>query len=133
MIELNNMAFYAYHGVLPQERTVGGHFTISLRLSADIREACRTDDLTDTIDYAAVCAIVKSEMEQPSNLIEHVAARIGHSLLDAFPTLNSVEVRLCKLHPPVPDMEIAEACYTDTFVRPTSPPPFSLDPLMGIY
>ena len=116
-LELNNMAFYAYHGALPQERIVGGHYTVSLRLHADFSKACRTDTLTDTIDYAAVCAAVKDEMAQPSNLIEHVAARIAHRLLADFPTLVSIDVRLCKLHPPVPGMEIAEARFAATFSR----------------
>ena len=116
-LELNNMAFYAYHGALPQERIVGGHYTVSLCLHADFSDACRTDALTDTIDYAVVCAAVKAEMAQPSNLIEHVAARIARRLLADFPTLASIDVRLCKLHPPVPGMEIAEACFAATFRR----------------
>lgn len=116
-LELNDMAFYAYHGALAQERIVGGHYTVSLRLHADFNEACCTDALCDTLDYGAAAAIVRNEMAQPSNLIEHVAARIGRSLLAAFPQLASVRVRLCKLHPPVPGMEIAEACFVATFSR----------------
>ena len=116
-LELNNLICYAYHGALPQERIVGGRYTVSLRLHADLGEACRTDDLADTIDYAAVCVAVKTEMAQPSNLIEHVAARIGRRLLADFPTLVRVDVRLCKLHPPVPNMEIGEACFSASYLH----------------
>ena len=117
VIELNDIAFYAFHGALPQERIVGGRYTVSLRLHADFSEACRTDNLADTIDYAAVCAVVKAEMAQPSNLIEHVAARIAARLLTDFPTLTSVDIRLCKLHPPVSGIEIGSACFSATFSR----------------
>ena len=30
-IELEEMRFYAYHGVSPQERKVGNHFVVTLR------------------------------------------------------------------------------------------------------
>lgn len=117
MIELNDIAIYAYHGAFPQERTVGGHYTVSLRLHADFDAATRSDDLADTIDYSKAAAIVKAEMERPSNLIEHVSRRIAEHLLSAFPLLERVDVRICKLHPPVSGMEIAEACFSATFSR----------------
>ena len=117
MIELNDMTFYAYHGVFSQERTVGGRYSVSLRLHADFDAATRSDDLADTLDYASAATIVKAEMERPSNLIEHVSRRIAERLLDAFPQLDSVDVPICKHHPPVSGMEIAEACFTASFSR----------------
>ena len=116
-IELNGMTFHAFHGVFPQERTVGGRYSVSLRLHADVSAAFSSDDVADTLDYAAAAAIVREEMGHPSALIEHVAARIAHSLLEAFPRLACVDVRLCKLHPPIPGMEIDEACFSATFHR----------------
>jgi len=133
MIELNDMLFTAYHGALPQERTVGGQYRVSLRLDADVSAAYDTDALADTLDYAAAAAIVRDEMAQPSNLIEHVAARIGRSLLATFPQLSSVRVHLCKLHPPVPGMEIAEACFAATFSRRSNQSAHTPDPLTGVF
>jgi len=109
------MVFYAYHGAFSQERAVGGRYTVSLRLHADLSVACRTDALADTIDYSAVSTAVADEMQQPSNLIEHVASRIACRLLTDFPTLTSIDIRLCKQHPPIPGMEIAEACFSATY------------------
>ena len=117
-IELNGMTFHAFHGVLPQECIVGGRYTVSLRLHADVSAAFDSDDIADTLDYAAAAAIVREEMERPSALIEHVAARIAHSLLQAFPQLDGVDIRLCKLHPPIPGMEMDEACFSAAFHRP---------------
>ena len=44
-IRLRRMAFYAYHGVLPQERTVGGEYWVDLTLYPDnISLAVQDDD-----------------------------------------------------------------------------------------
>ena len=116
-LELNDMQFHAYHGALSQERIVGGQYRVSLRLHASFQTACCSDNLADTIDYAAIATAVKTEIDIPSNLIEHIVQRIGNRLLADFPQLDSIDVRLCKLHPPIPSIEIAEACFTATFKR----------------
>ncbi|MDH6304523.1 dihydroneopterin aldolase [Parabacteroides sp. PF5-5] len=100
-IELRDMKFYAYHGVLPQETRVGNYFTVSLLLEAPLGNAVQTDDLEDTINYAAVYELVKKEMLIPSKLLEHAAGRILHSLKEHFPQITAIEVSLSKLNPPL--------------------------------
>ena len=117
VIELNNMVFHACHGVFPQERIIGGTYTVSLKLKADFSRACQTDDLNDTINYGTVCQTVNDVMAEPSNLIEHVAARIVQRLLSIFPMLEEVTVRLCKKNPPISGMEIEDACFEGCFGR----------------
>ena len=116
-IELNGLTFHAFHGVYPEEHVVGGTYTVDLVLDADIERACSSDSLADTLDYAAVCEVVRDEMEQPSALIEHVAARIAHRILRSFPVVHGVEVRLCKHHPPIEGIELEAACVHGTFHR----------------
>ena len=100
-ILLNNVRFHAFHGVMPQERTVGADFTLSLRLEADVWNAVWTDELASTISYAEVYEIAAEEMNRPSALLEHVAGRIVLHLFNSFPTLHSVYIRLLKDNPPV--------------------------------
>ena len=38
-IYLDEMHFYAYHGVMEQERLVGGEYRVSLTVEADLTEA----------------------------------------------------------------------------------------------
>ena len=57
-ITLNGLRFYAYHGVLPQERNVGGDYILSLRLGYDISRAMQSDDVSDTLNYAEVYQLV---------------------------------------------------------------------------
>lgn len=115
-IELKEMKFYAYHGVMPQERNVGNHFVVNLSLTAPLERAVQSDNLDDTINYASVYAIVKEQMEIPSKLIEHVAGRILYALKEAFPELTAVELKLSKLNPPFGgDIHSASICLRETF------------------
>ncbi len=104
-IRLNALRFRACHGVLPQERTVGGDFRVDLSLLINDRQAhgalCH-DRLEATVNYADVYEKVRQEMNCPSALIEHVAGRIARSLLRTFPALRQVEVRVAKINPPIP-------------------------------
>ena len=101
-IRLRRMTFYAYHGVLPQERAVGGEYWVDLTLyPADISAAVQGDRLDGTINYAEAYEIVRREMAQPSALLEHVGGRIAHALFAAFPALQHIEVEVCKVNPPM--------------------------------
>lgn len=100
-IELKNMRFYAYHGVLAQERIVGNDFVVNLTIEVDFCKAIQSDNVNDTLNYATVFDLVKKEMSLPSNLLEHVAGRIFNAIKTAFPHISSLQVRLAKLHPPV--------------------------------
>lgn len=99
-IVLESMRFYAYHGVMPQERKVGNHFVVDVTLVAPLEKAVMSDDLEDTMNYAVVYEVIKEQMEIPSNLIEHVAGRIINALKERFPQLEEVELKLSKLNPP---------------------------------
>lgn len=115
-IELKEMKFYAYHGVMEQERTVGNHFTVDLLLTASLEEATRSDHLEDTMNYATVYDVVKKEMEVPSRLIEAVAGRILEALKSRFPQLTEVKLTLSKLNPPFGgDIRCASVILTEKF------------------
>jgi len=108
-IELHNMHFYAYHGVMPHEKVVGNEFEVSIALEADISAACASDDVNDTINYAVLFDLVKTEMQTPSLLLEHLAGRIFSRVSEEYPQISSLEVRVSKMHPPVKGvMEKAE-------------------------
>ena len=100
-IELCDLNFFARHGVLPEERLLGNTFTVDLTLKADITHAIATDELSGTINYAEAYEVVKHEMNIPSLLLEHVCGRICTALLDRFPTLQQVKVRVTKHNPPI--------------------------------
>ena len=99
-ITLQAMKFYAYHGVLEQERRVGNTFVVDLTLTAPLEKAVQSDQLEDTINYAEVYELTKQEMNIPSQLLEHVAGRICRALRHHFPQIEQIEIRISKLNPP---------------------------------
>ena len=100
-IYLDDMRFYAYQGVMEQERRVGGEYSVSLTVEADLADAVRTDDVDDTINYAELYTLVKHEMTVPSKLLEHVAGRIGQRVIAEHERITAVTVRVTKLNPPI--------------------------------
>ena len=100
-ISLRNVRFHAFHGVLPQERQVGGDFLVTVRVGYPLERAMETDNVDDTLDYAAIYALVKKEMAEPSELLEHVAGRIVKAITASFPKVTSVDLELTKLNPPM--------------------------------
>ncbi len=107
-IILEGMKFYAHHGVLDQEKTLGNCFIVDLKLKFDLSRAAQSDQLEDTINYSTVYTIVKEEISIPSQLLEHVAGRIKNRILEVFPEIKKVRIRLSKPNPPVGG-EVAKA------------------------
>ena len=100
-IYLDEVRFYAFHGVMPQETQVGGEFVVSLRVGYPIQVAMDTDDVADTLNYAQLFQLVKQQMEIPSKLIEHVAGRIVKAIQQQFPQVSSIHLRITKTNPPM--------------------------------
>lgn len=114
-IVLENMSFYAFHGVMPQETKVGNIFIINLTIIAPLEDAIANDNLESTINYAAVYDLVKKEMAIPSKLLEHVAGRILNTLKKNFPQITELEISLSKQNPPVGgDIKYATVILKDT-------------------
>lgn len=76
-------------------------FRVSVSLRLPDSAGMHTDRIEDTVDYGAVYAVVKREMEQPSALLEHVAARIRKALAAAWSEAGDIHVSVSKHNPPV--------------------------------
>lgn len=100
-IAINDMRFYAYHGCFEQERAIGTHFRVDLAFTTDTSKAEVSDNIADTVSYLDVYRTVKHQMQQPSNLLEHVARRVGEAVLAGYPAVDDVTVRVYKLNPPL--------------------------------
>lgn len=101
-IRLNDMVFYGYHGVLPEERTLGQRFIVSIDLCVDLRAAGQADDLTLTVNYAEVYASARDIVTGPTcQLIETVAERISERILTDHALVESLTVRIRKPEVPI--------------------------------
>ncbi len=105
-IEINRLRVYAHHGVMPQERTIGNDFEVSVKLLYPASDAIANDNLDGTLNYAEVCAEIKSVMAEPSALLENVCGRLRNALSLRFPLITQGTIKVAKLMPPIPGIQM---------------------------
>ena len=98
---VKNIRLHAFHGVMPQERITGNDYLVSVSAGCPLAAAAESDSVDDTLNYAHIYNIVKEEMALQSNLVEHVAGRIGRRVLAELPLADNVRVEVVKLNPPM--------------------------------
>jgi len=112
-VRLVNAVFYGHHGVMQEEHKVGGRYEVDVGVEIDFEEAALHDDLTRTVNYEKVYEFVQALVtENNFYLIEKLAYRIAHQVLDTYPSVEGVEVTVRKPNPPVGGpCDRAEATY----------------------
>lgn len=101
IIEVNDIKLYAFHGCLPEEEKVGGHYSVDVKITTDFTLSTQSDDLSDTVDYVLVNKIVKEEMAIRSKLIEHVGQRIVNRIKKEAKGIDTLLVKIIKHTPPI--------------------------------
>lgn len=102
IIRLNNAKFYAHHGVLDVERSNGGLFEIDAELTCDVAAAEAEDNLKKTLDYEKLYSFIKDIVSgKKFYLIESLAARISNNIIESFPIVQKVTVKVRKPSPPL--------------------------------
>lgn len=100
---IERLELRAFHGCLAHERQYGQMFEIDLELAADLSEAAAGDNLADAIDYGEVVSLAQKVFcGAARHLVEAAGFDIAQALLEAFPRIDSVIVRVGKLAPPIP-------------------------------
>ena len=98
---VENLAIHGFHGLIPAEKTLGQKFfaDIDCRVA---RDEPPSDTLKDAVDYAALCDLAHEiSASGPFNLIETLAERIGHGVMETFPLVSTVRVRIRKPNAPI--------------------------------
>ncbi len=98
---LEGLEFHAYHGVYAHERSSGNKFELDVEVETEFGDSAFQDDLTGTINYEDVYALVKDEMSKPSKLLERVGHSIAERILITFPEAISVHISISKFNPPI--------------------------------
>ncbi|AIY12636.1 MULTISPECIES: dihydroneopterin aldolase [Cellulophaga] len=100
-ISVSNIRVYAYHGCLKEESINGSDYRVDVEVEADLAKASLSDHLKDTVDYVLINYIVKEEMAIKSKLLEHVAKRILDRIFKECSTVDSGNVTVSKINPPI--------------------------------
>jgi len=99
---LNQLQFYGYHGVYPEETKLGQRYIVDIVLYIDLKDAGTSDNLEKTVNYAEVFSLVKGIVEgKPFQLIEAVAEKIAADIFTKFPLVESCNVKVTKPNPPI--------------------------------
>ena len=113
IIRLKGLTVFGHYGVSPAEREVGQKIQLDIELHADLRAACQSDSLKDTINYEAVYANVFEVIsERKHRLLEGLGEDICYHLLKNYP-ISRIIINLRKLNLPFPNnMSYVEVCLT---------------------
>jgi dihydroneopterin aldolase len=101
IIDLEEMEFYAYHGCYQEEKVVGNRFLVNVSIRTSIKKPVGSDNIKDALNYVKVYELVREEMQQTSNLLEHVTGRIMDSLYEHFPFIEWARIKVSKMNPPM--------------------------------
>ena len=100
-IGLHGLRVFGHHGVLEHERSHGQEFIIDAVLWVDTGAAAAADDLSRTVDYAAIAdRLVTIAGGPPVRLIETLAERLALACL-SDPAVQEAEITVHKPHAPV--------------------------------
>lgn len=100
-IILDGMEFYAFHGVMDEEKKIGGKYVVNLSVS--VPDGSGADDNIDsTVNYQSLYDITKNVLlHEKANLIEYLAHCIIRDIYKEFTNVTNVKIQLYKNNPPV--------------------------------
>lgn len=102
-INLEGLSFYGHHGLFESETELGQLFKVDVTLFTDTKKAGETDEMSDSIHYGEVYETIKDIVEnKPFKLLEALSEHLAQVLLEDFPLVDSVMVRVNKPQAPIP-------------------------------
>jgi len=111
-IRISGMRFWGRHGADPGERGHPQPIDVDVELTCDLTRAAATDDLADTVDYAAVYRLCEEVISERSCLL--LEALAGHIIAAIMrdKRIAGVRVRLRKprlLDGATPEIELSSS------------------------
>jgi 7,8-dihydroneopterin aldolase/epimerase/oxygenase len=95
-IIINDLEVFYHVGVPDAERTKPQRLLLTLTIEHDFRKAARSENLSDTIDYSAICQrLLNFGTNRQWKLIETLASEIAETILKEHP-VNAIEVKVKK-------------------------------------
>ncbi|MBA3447205.1 MAG: dihydroneopterin aldolase [Pseudaminobacter sp.] len=102
VIRIKNCAFFARHGVLDEEETLGQRFYVDAVLTVDPGRALEDDSIDGTVDYGVAFGVIEKIITGERRfLIEALALEVGKALTERFPQIKSAEITVRKPNAPV--------------------------------
>lgn len=101
-ILIRGLRVFAFHGVNPEEKEEGQLFVVDLTACLDLRGACNTDRLENTVSYAKIIKTVRRVLQADKNdLLEFTAQQIIDAVFAEYPPVQQLTVVLKKPDAPI--------------------------------
>ena len=101
-LSLTNLQFYSYHGVKAEEQSLGGRYQVDADIWYNPMSAVISDDVSKAVNYEEIVFSINELVSGDSyNLIETLCFEIAQEILEKFPLIEKVTVRLRKLSVPL--------------------------------
>ncbi len=99
-IRLEKLRFFAYHGLFDLEKKIGNEFEVNCTLSID-NESVVIEDISQTINYAEIYALIKCEMTQPRLLLETFLTETAERIKKTYPLVKNIKINIYKITAPI--------------------------------
>ena len=99
---IKDLEVFAYHGVFPEEKSLGQKFLISVTLNLNMREAAITGDLSKSVHYGELAHALEKEFQKESyDLIETAGEKLTTYVLNNYPMVSLVKIMIKKPWAPI--------------------------------
>jgi dihydroneopterin aldolase len=99
VIFLEDLEFFAKHGLRDSERVSAQKFLVSVCIFGNFLAATHSDNISHTIDYSMIYDLIKQIVEGNGfHLVERLAGEIAGNIFDKFSMATAVKVTV-KKHP----------------------------------
>jgi dihydroneopterin aldolase len=112
-IFISQLRLEAILGVYPEERKQSQSVVLDIELETRMEAAIKSDDISDTIDYANLISQLKIWIaERPFHLIETLAHHLADKILQTTRAQN-VRLRASKFPPELPAASVGVVVFRD--------------------
>ncbi len=102
LIRMTNCAFFARHGVLDEEETLGQRFYVDAVMTVDSGRALEEDSIEATVDYGVAFKVIERiVVGERRFLIEALALEVAKALTARYPQIKRAEITVRKPNAPV--------------------------------
>lgn len=99
-IKLNQLRFFAHHGLYEEERKVSNEFIVDLEVDFESIVPVIIK-MSETINYIKLYELVKKHMLQATDLLETLATSITEAIHSNYSQVKKVSITITKKYPPV--------------------------------
>ena len=102
-IHLNNVFFFAYHGLYDHEQINGNNFEVNLTVK--YQPAKLITKISETINYVAIYDLLNARMQVATPLLETLVMDIANQILAQFPLADDIFISIKKMQPPIANFD----------------------------